>query len=110
LEPVASARRFLLPFLSATARKNLLLRAAIKTSRAPDKKQREQSAMSQTVSMIGLDSGELTWVRMLVSLLRHPDPAAAELTRQALLYLSRPRDLPLMSDAELHAPVDKKQR
>jgi hypothetical protein len=56
--------------------------------------------MSQTVSMIGLDSGELRWVRMLVSLLRHPDPAVAELTRQALLYLSRPRDSKSLPDVD----------
>jgi hypothetical protein len=56
--------------------------------------------MSQTVSMIGLDSAELRWVRMLVSLLRHPDPAVAELTRQALLYLSRPRDSQSLPDAD----------
>jgi hypothetical protein len=46
--------------------------------------------MPHNVSMIGLHPEELRWVRMLVSLLRHPDPAVGELTRQALLYLSRP--------------------
>jgi len=44
--------------------------------------------MVQTVFPIGIHSSELRWVRMLVNLLRHPDPNVAELTRQALLYLS----------------------
>jgi hypothetical protein len=50
--------------------------------------------------MIGLDPEELGWVRMLVSLLRHPDPAVAELTRQALLYLSRPGDSKSLPDGD----------
>jgi hypothetical protein len=37
--------------------------------------------------MIGIDPAELAWIRMLVGLLRHPDPAVPELTRQALGYL-----------------------
>ena len=45
--------------------------------------------MSQKVSVIGLDSHELQWIRMLVALLRHPDPLVPELACQALLYLSR---------------------
>ena len=32
--------------------------------------------------------GELSWVRQLVALLRHPDPGVPELARQALLYLT----------------------
>jgi hypothetical protein len=60
--------------------------------------------------MIGLHTGELRWVRMLVSLLRHPDPAVAELTRQALLYVSRPRDSHILADAVLRPPVDEKER
>jgi hypothetical protein len=43
--------------------------------------------MDQTVSVIGIEPAELAWVRMLVFLLRHPDPVVPELTRQALLYL-----------------------
>ena len=43
--------------------------------------------MANTVPIIGIETGELRWLRMLVSLLRHPDPGVAELTRQALLYL-----------------------
>ena len=45
--------------------------------------------MAKTVSMIGIDPGELVWVRTLLFLLRHPDPLIAEMTRQALLYLER---------------------
>ena len=60
--------------------------------------------MSETVSMIGLQAGELRWLRMLVSLLRHPDPAVAELTRQALLYLSRPRDSKKASGGSVAPP------
>ncbi|MGD0670414.1 MAG: hypothetical protein ABSB23_23010 [Bryobacteraceae bacterium] len=41
-----------------------------------------------TVPVIGLDASELHWVRALISLLRHPDPAVPELTRRALEYLS----------------------
>jgi hypothetical protein len=45
--------------------------------------------MPQTVYVIGTLPNELNWVRMLVALLRHPDPDVAELTRQALLYLTQ---------------------
>ena len=44
--------------------------------------------VKKTVPVIGLDAGELPWVRSLVSLLRHPDPLVGELTRQALDYLT----------------------
>ena len=45
--------------------------------------------MAKTVSVIGIDPGELVWVRTLLLLIRHPDPLIAEMTRQALLYLER---------------------
>ena len=45
--------------------------------------------MPPSVSMIGLLPSELPLVRILVSLLRHPDASVAELTRHALLYLSQ---------------------
>jgi hypothetical protein len=45
--------------------------------------------MSQTTAVIGISSEELRWIRMLVALLRHPDPSLPELVRQALLYLSQ---------------------
>jgi hypothetical protein len=48
--------------------------------------------MPQKVPVIGLCPDELPWMRMLVGLLRHPDPTVPELARQALLYLSRPAD------------------
>jgi len=44
--------------------------------------------MAKTVPMIGIETAELRWVRMLVCLLRHPDPSIPELARQALLYLT----------------------
>jgi hypothetical protein len=44
--------------------------------------------MTKTVSVIGLDAAEIRWIRLLVSLLRHPDPSVPELARQALLYLT----------------------
>jgi hypothetical protein len=37
--------------------------------------------------MIGLDASEIEWVRLLVKLLRDPDPLAPELARQALKYV-----------------------
>jgi len=43
--------------------------------------------MAARVYMIGLKPEEDTWVRLLVSLLRNPDPVVAELARQSLLYL-----------------------
>jgi len=39
------------------------------------------------VSMIGLDAREIAWVRLLIGLLRHPDPVVGEVTREALRYL-----------------------
>ena len=43
--------------------------------------------MANTVPVIGIDPAELVWIRMLVLLLRHPDPIVPELTREALRYL-----------------------
>jgi hypothetical protein len=37
--------------------------------------------------VIGLDGQELEWVRLLMDLLRHPDPVVGEVTREALGYL-----------------------
>jgi hypothetical protein len=39
-------------------------------------------------ALIGVEINELDWLRVLISLLRHPDPRVPELTRQALLYLT----------------------
>jgi hypothetical protein len=43
--------------------------------------------LSKPVSMIGIEPDELRWVKILVSLLRHPNPGIPELARQALQYL-----------------------
>jgi len=43
--------------------------------------------MSRTVPIIGIEPEELAWIRLLVQLLRHPDPVIPELAHQALLYL-----------------------
>jgi len=45
--------------------------------------------MAKGISIIGLESTELRWLRLLVSLLRHPDPIVPELARQALLHLEQ---------------------
>ena len=37
--------------------------------------------------MIGLKGEEMEWVRLLIKLLRHDDPLAPELARQALEYV-----------------------
>jgi hypothetical protein len=37
--------------------------------------------------VIGLEAQEIEWVRLLVTMLRHPDPLPAELARQALNYV-----------------------
>ena len=44
--------------------------------------------MDKTVPVIGVEPDELRWIRMLILLLRHPDPSMPELVRQALLYLT----------------------
>jgi hypothetical protein len=43
--------------------------------------------MPRTVTMIGIEPNELAWMRLLILLLRHPDPVVPELAHQALLYL-----------------------
>ena len=44
--------------------------------------------MAKTVPIIGIAPSELPWIRLLVTLLRHPDAGVPELARQALLYLT----------------------
>ena len=44
--------------------------------------------MPKTVTVIGIENAELRWVRVLIFLLRHPDPSVPELARQALIYLT----------------------
>lgn len=60
-----------------------------KSSGRAEKHTRHVAPMRPSVSMIGLSPDELPWIRTLIALLRHPDPVLPELTRQALLYLSR---------------------
>jgi hypothetical protein len=43
--------------------------------------------MAKTVPVIGLDSTELGWVRLLVFLLRHPDPVVPQLASHALRHI-----------------------
>ena len=43
--------------------------------------------MAKTVPVIGVEPSELRWLRLLVFLLRHPDPMVPELARQALLHI-----------------------
>ncbi|HUD99936.1 MAG TPA: hypothetical protein VMR62_10205 [Bryobacteraceae bacterium] len=40
-----------------------------------------------TVGMIGLAPGEIQWLRLVIALLRHPDPVVGEVAREALRYL-----------------------
>jgi len=37
--------------------------------------------------MIGLDPREVQWLRLVIALLRHPDPVVGEVAREALRYL-----------------------
>jgi hypothetical protein len=37
--------------------------------------------------MIGLNGQEVQWLRLVVALLRHPDPVVGEVAREALRYL-----------------------
>jgi len=53
--------------------------------------------------MIGIQTSELRWMRLLVSLLRHPDPTVPELTRQALVYLT---ETATTRDCAQPAPLD----
>jgi hypothetical protein len=43
--------------------------------------------MAKTVPIIGIDPTELGWIRLLVFLLRHPDPMVPEFTREALRHI-----------------------
>ena len=55
--------------------------------------------MDKTVPIIGIEPSELRWIRILVSLLRHPDPSVPELARQALIYLAGSSADRALSDA-----------
>jgi hypothetical protein len=51
-------------------------------------------ALSKPVSVIGIEPDELRWIKILVSLLRHPNPGMPELARQALQYLVQAANQP----------------
>lgn len=40
-----------------------------------------------STALIGVLNHELGWLRLLLFLLRHPDPSVPALARQALLYI-----------------------
>ena len=41
----------------------------------------------ENVCMIGLDPLEVRWLRLVIALLRHPDPVVGDVAREALRYL-----------------------
>lgn len=41
----------------------------------------------ENVCMIGLEPREIQWLRLVIALLRHPDPVVGEVAREALRYL-----------------------
>ena len=45
--------------------------------------------MAKTIPVIGVEPAELGWVRLLVFLLRHPDPVIPQLTCQALEHIEQ---------------------
>jgi hypothetical protein len=40
-----------------------------------------------TLGMIGLAPEEIQWARLVIALLRHPDPVVGEIAREALRYV-----------------------
>jgi hypothetical protein len=56
---------------------------------AAEKTLLEGIALSKTVSVIGIEPDELQWVKILVSLLRHPGPGIPELARQAMQHIAQ---------------------
>jgi hypothetical protein len=54
--------------------------------------------MARTLPVIGIEPEELPWLRLLIALLRHPDPVVPQLAHQALLYLQ---------NAASHDPPDE---
>jgi hypothetical protein len=45
--------------------------------------------VAKLVNIIGVQPEELRWLRLVVDLLRHPDPGVAQLTSCALLYVQQ---------------------
>ncbi|MGA2134230.1 MAG: hypothetical protein ABSH50_18200 [Bryobacteraceae bacterium] len=39
------------------------------------------------IAMIGLEAAEIPWLRLLIVLLRHPDPVVRQVVCEALHYL-----------------------
>jgi hypothetical protein len=39
------------------------------------------------LGIIGVEPAEIQWLRVVIALLRHPDPVVREVTREALRYL-----------------------
>ncbi len=39
------------------------------------------------IHMVGLENQELSWLKLMVKLLRNPNPVVGELARQALKYV-----------------------
>jgi hypothetical protein len=66
--------------------------------------------MSNNLPVIGIAPAELAWIRMLVGLLRHPDPVVPELTRQALRYLEAAASRSGLSEWDRDAAVPANQR
>jgi hypothetical protein len=81
-----SSRNLLIGHAVEIVKRGYLARHA-KGNGNPAEEYFRRTAMAKTVSMIGIDPGELAWVRNLLLLLRHPDPLIPEMTRQALVYL-----------------------
>jgi hypothetical protein len=65
-----------------------LLRWAARSRCAVEERVEIPVLTDKTVPVIGVEPDELRWIRMLILLLRHPDPGTPELVRQALLYLT----------------------
>jgi hypothetical protein len=63
----------------------------------------ESRGAHPTVPVIGLEASEVHWVRVLIALLRHADPAVPELTRHALEYLTNSAAGRTVAEAE---PLD----
>ena len=64
--------------------------------------------MANTVPVIGIEPAELAWIRLLVVLLRHPDPVVPELTRQALRYLEAAASRSGVSSSRDAAPAGQR--
>ena len=48
-----------------------------------------KTLVAKLLSIIGVQPEELKWLRLVVELLRNPDPGVAQLTSCALLYVQQ---------------------